>query len=77
MDGAVPWSEVPDSNRQALLPRLTSDGAPDRNRTGTDEYPQDPQSCASTCSATEANGVPSRARTVDPLIKSQMLCQLS
>lgn len=49
---------------------------------GTVLLPQDFKSCASTYSATQAyvlnkNGVPETIRTSDPLIKSQLLCQLS
>ena len=61
---------------------------PESNRHGC-HHPQDFKSCASTSSATQAfhlfqgtrlflkNGVLQRTRTSDPLIKSQMLYQLS
>jgi hypothetical protein len=39
--------------------------------------PQDFKSCASTYSATQANGVSETNRTSDPLIKSQLLYRLS
>ena len=49
---------------------------PDLNRHGI-WLPQDFKSCASTNFATQARGVPYKIRTCDPLIKSQMLYQLS
>ena len=54
-------------------------GARDRNRTGMEVTPQDFKSCASTNSATRAliSGDPLAIRTPDPLIKSQVLYQLS
>ena len=57
----------------------TSYGARDRNRTGMEVTPQDFKSCASTNSATRAqvSGDPLAIRTPDPLIKSQVLYQLS
>ncbi len=49
---------------------------PDLNRHGIN-IPLDFKSNASTNSATQASGVLQRIRTSDPLIKSQMLYQLS
>ena len=53
-------------------------GARNRNRTGTVSLPQDFKSCASTYSAIWALfGDSLEIRTPDPLIKSQVLYQLS
>ena len=52
-------------------------GANGENRTHTPKPERDFKSRASTYSATRASGAPQAIRTPDPLIKSQMLYQLS
>ena len=52
-------------------------GARNRNRTGMSVTSQDFKSCASTYSATRADGDSLEIRTPDPLIKSQVLYRLS